>query len=98
MDFWTWFSQPQILKDGIYGAIVVFVIISIIRGWLVTGPEHKRALDEIEWLRAANAKSEEVRAALNHENFKLLESVRIADKFYESVMRTTEPPKKDNPA
>lgn len=91
MDFWTWISNPVVLRDGIYGAITIFVIISIIRGWLVTGPEHKRALDEVLWLREANRKSEEVRALLNQENFKLLESIRIADKFYASVLRTTEP-------
>lgn len=85
----TLLSNPSVSDLGT-GAIVTGVIVLIITGQLIPGRTHKREILEIQTSRdawkSAHTRSEDARQALAQQNFQLLETARIASKFYQDFL------------
>lgn len=96
----TFLSNPAIGDIGT-GAIVTGVIVLIITGQLIPGRTHKREIAEIQTSRdawkSAHTRSEDARQALAQQNFQLLETARIASKFYADFLPSAEDTQGRNP-
>jgi hypothetical protein len=66
--------------------ILVGVVALILTGRLVTRRQLTDAYSERDAWKLAHSVSEEARAQLNTENFKLLETSRISDQFYRDFL------------
>jgi hypothetical protein len=82
-------TNPNV-KEISATAILVFVVIAILRGWLIPGRTHTRELEAektntADW-KEAHRRSEEAREALQGQNSTLLAGVRIADHFYKDFL------------
>jgi hypothetical protein len=85
MDFLT-FITSEALREISATAVLVGVFVLIVTGRLVPRRVHLDTIKERDAWHDAHTRSEDVRAMLNQENFKLLESARIADSFYRDFL------------
>lgn len=89
MDWLTFLLSPVVREVGV-GAILLFLVVAMFRGWIVPGPTHKRELAREQRIgdehAAASAKKDSAIAALLQQNSNLLAGVRIADKFYRDFL------------
>lgn len=85
MDFLTFITSLPV-REVSSTIILVGVVVLILTGRLVPRRNLDDALKERDAWHDAHTRSEDTRALLNQENFKLLESARIADQFYRDFL------------
>lgn len=85
MDFLSFLTSLP-FREVSSTVILVGVVALILTGRLVTRRQLTDAYAERDAWKAAHGVSEEARARLNTENFKLLETSRISDQFYRDFL------------
>lgn len=85
MDFLNFITSVQV-REVSATAVLVGVVVLILMGRLVPRRNLNDALAERDAWKSAHRVSEEARAELNTENFKLLETARISDQFYRDFL------------
>lgn len=85
MDFLDFLTSVQV-REVSATAVLVGVVALILTGRLIPRRNLSDALAERDAWKSAHSVSEEARARLNTENFKLLETARISDQFYRDFL------------
>ena len=85
MDFLQFLTSLQV-REVSSTVVLVGVVALILTGRLVPRRFHRDAMAERDAWHAALDRSEEARASLNRENFKLLETARISEQFYRDFL------------
>lgn len=85
MDFLEFLTSVQV-REVSATAVLVGVVTLILMGRLVPRRNLNDAIAERDAWKSAHTVSEEARARLNTENFKLLETARISDQFYRDFL------------
>lgn len=85
MDFLQFLTSIQV-REVSSTVVLVGVVVLILTGKLVPRRHLSDALAERDAWKAAHERSEEARAGLNKENFKLLETARISEQFYRDFL------------
>lgn len=85
MDFLTFLTSVQV-REISATAVLVGAVVLILTGRLIPRRHLSDALAERDAWKSTHAVSEEARARLNTENFKLLETARISDQFYRDFL------------
>jgi len=85
VDFLTFITSTPI-RDISSTAVLVAAVWLIFTGRLVPRRHYEDVIAERDAWRDAHRVSEDARANLNRENFKLLETARISDRFYRDFL------------
>ena len=85
MDFFQFITSLQ-AREVSATVVLVGVVVLVLTGRLVPRRNLSDALAERDAWKAAHERSEEARAGLNKENFKLLETARISEQFYRDFL------------
>lgn len=85
MDFLTFLTSLQV-REVSATVLLVGVVTLILTGRLVPRRHYVDVIAERDAWRKAHSVSEDARARLNTENFKLLETARISDQFYRDFL------------
>lgn len=85
MDFLTFITSLPV-REVSSTVILVGVVVLILTDRLVTRRRLTDAQKERDAWKSAHSISEDARARLNRENFKLLETARISDQFYRDFL------------
>lgn len=85
MDFLTFLTSVQV-REISATAVLVGAVVLILTGRLIPRRNLNDAIAERDAWKSAHAVSEQARARLNTENFKLLETARISEQFYRDFL------------